>query len=78
MPTLTRLLVVLALLAGAVFAVMWALVTFVRPEIVPVTVDVPIPALQERRAPAAAAPAPAAAVAQPEPGPAAPAVEGLR
>ena len=77
MPTLTRLLVVLALLAGAVFAVMWALVTFVRPEIVPVTVDVPIPALQERRAPAAA-PAPGAAVAQPEPGPAAPAVEGLR
>ncbi len=68
MPTLTRLLIVLALLAGAVFAVMWALVTFVRPEIVPVTIDVPIPALQERRAP----------VTPPAPASSTPAVEGLR
>lgn len=68
MPTLTRLLIVLALLAGAVFAVMWALVTFVRPEIVPVTIDVPIPALQERRPP----------VAPPAPASSTPAVEELR
>ena len=70
MPTLTRLLVVLALVAGAVFAVMWALVTFVRPQIVPITVNVPIPALQERRAPV-----PPQAPAPPD---ASPSVEGLR
>lgn len=55
MPTLTRLLLVLALLAGAVFAAMWALTAFVRPEIVPITVTVPIPALQQRPAPPPAA-----------------------
>ncbi len=87
MPTLTRLLLVLALLAGAVFSVMWALVTFVRPDTVPITQSVPIPALQERRAPVPAVAAPGAAPgATPvTPAPAAPAapgagapVEGLR
>ncbi|WP_427024250.1 hypothetical protein ACP4J4_17355 [Aureimonas ureilytica] len=79
MPTLTRLLLVLALLAGAVFSVMWALVTFVRPDTVPITQSVPIPALEERRAPVAPGAAPAT------PAPATPAVpdagapvEGLR
>ncbi|WP_061931528.1 hypothetical protein [Aureimonas sp. AU22] len=46
MPTLTRLLTFLALLVGAVYAVMAALVAFVEPQPVPVTVKVPIPALQ--------------------------------
>ncbi|ALN74347.1 hypothetical protein [Aureimonas sp. AU20] len=70
MPTLTRLLLVLALLAGAVLSVMWALVTFVRPEIGPITMPVPIPALQEKRP---AAPPPAA-----QPAPEAAPGEGLR
>ncbi|WP_019995789.1 hypothetical protein [Aureimonas ureilytica] len=83
MPTLTRLLLVLALLAGAVFSVMWALVTFVRPDTVPITQSVPIPALQERRAPVPAVTAPGATPVTPAPAaPAAPGagapVEGLR
>ena len=81
MPTLTRLLLVLALLAGAVFSVMWALVTFVRPDTVPIIQSVPIPALEERRAPVPAAAAPGAAPATPAApdvsGAGAP-VEGLR
>ncbi len=82
MPTLTRLLIVLALLAGAVFSVMWALVAFVRPDTVPITLQVPIPALEERRAPVAPPGAPPAAPASPETPAATPAeaapVEGLR
>jgi hypothetical protein len=59
MPTLTRLLLALALLAGVVLSAMGALVAFVRPEIVPITLSVPIPALQERRPAGSPAQAPA-------------------
>jgi hypothetical protein len=55
MPTLVRLVTVLALIAGTVLAVMAALVTFVEPVRVPVSVEVPVPGLQ---APPPAAPAP--------------------
>jgi hypothetical protein len=79
MPTLTRLLLVLALLAAAVFSAMWALVAFVRPETVPITVSVPIPALQDKR-PVAVPPAGTPdTLAEPQTAPAGPApVEGLR
>lgn len=46
MPTLVRLVTVLALIAGTVFAVMAALVTFVEPVRVPVSIEVPVPGLQ--------------------------------
>lgn len=67
MPTLTRLLAVLALLAGLVFAAMAALVAFVRPTPVPISFEVPVPALAEPAAPPAA-PAPGADAVPVRPG----------
>lgn len=60
MPTLVRLLTILGLVAGAVYAVMAALVVFVEPTTRPVTVEIAIPA----RAPSE----PPAAVAEPKSG----------
>ena len=62
MPTLTRLLFALALIAAAVLAVMAALVTFVEPRRATVEVEVPLPALQPKPPSALppAAPPPAA------------------
>ena len=41
MPTLFRFLCILAIIAGAVYGSMWALVTFVEPEPRDVTVRIP-------------------------------------
>jgi len=46
MPTLVRLLSLIVLLVGAVVGVMAALVTFVEPRQGPITVEVPVPALE--------------------------------
>ncbi len=69
MPTLVRLVTVLALIAGTVLAVMAALVTFVEPVRVPVSVRIPVPGLQEPPAavPSPAAPSPAPPNAVPAP-----------
>lgn len=55
MPTLTRLLSVLALVVAAVLAIMAALVTFVEPRRSTIEVEVPLPSLQAK--PPAASPA---------------------
>lgn len=64
MPTLIRLLTILALIAGAIYAAMLALVMFVEPVQVPVTVDVPMPQAESSTA-EAVAPARQPPVAQP-------------
>jgi len=46
MPTLTRLIVILVLLGCLVYAVMFALVTFVEPKRVETILDVPMEQLQ--------------------------------
>lgn len=63
MPTLVRLLSALVLVVGAIVAVMLALVTFVEPRQGPITVEVPVPALETPSVPPAVpgAAAPAAA-----------------
>jgi hypothetical protein len=47
MPTLTRLLVTLASLAVFVWGVMVALATFVEPEQVRMTIEVPVPGFSD-------------------------------
>jgi hypothetical protein len=47
MPTLTRLLVTLASLAIFAWGVMVALATFVEPEQVRMTIDVPVPGFED-------------------------------
>ncbi|KQT53996.1 MULTISPECIES: hypothetical protein [unclassified Aureimonas] len=56
MPTLVRILSILGLAAGAVFAAMAALVVLVQPTTRPVTVEVAIPPRVKVEAPAPAAP----------------------
>jgi hypothetical protein len=41
MPTLFRFLFVLAIIAGAIYGTMWALVTFVEPQERDVTIRIP-------------------------------------
>jgi hypothetical protein len=49
MPTLTRLIITLAVLASLVFAAMLALVYYVQPRQVEVTIDVPLETLRQAK-----------------------------
>lgn len=59
MPTLVRLLTLLGLAVGAVYAAMAALVFFVQPTTRPVTIEIPIPPRPAVVAPLEPAPPPA-------------------
>ncbi|WP_244488153.1 hypothetical protein [Aureimonas sp. Leaf454] len=59
MPTLVRLLTLLGLVAGAIFAIMAALVHFVEPIPRPMRVEVPIPPRAASQPRPAAVPQPA-------------------
>ena len=54
MPTLVRLLTMLALVAGTIFGIMAALVYLVEPRRHPIVVEVPLDALRQARPPEAA------------------------
>ncbi len=59
MPTLTRLLLIVAAIGLAIYAAMAALVYLVQPVPQPMELDVPLPQLRETQAPVAPSAAPA-------------------
>lgn len=76
MPTLVRLLSALVLVVGAIVAAMVALVTFVEPRQGPITVEVPVPALETPSAPPSVPVVPSAAAAPAAAGETAPTTTG--